>query len=130
MATKLGNYIKEERRKKVLSQKSLAKKAGVSEKTVGRIEREARNIEVKTLKKISKALDLDLFDVLVDGGLLSEKDLKNALVDGHKPPATFSSNISYKGDKALRNHKLRRKPLKKEDREFIDKITKKIKEEN
>lgn len=53
----LGNKIRKIRKRKALSQIELAKKIGVSQQIISRIERGYENISIITLKKITDALD-------------------------------------------------------------------------
>lgn len=54
----IGNEIRKIRKQKALSQIELAKKIGVSQQIISRIERGYENISIVTLKKITNALDV------------------------------------------------------------------------
>jgi transcriptional regulator with XRE-family HTH domain len=58
--TKLGDRIKEFRRKKDISQETLAEKVGVDRSYVGFLERGEKNPTLNTLIKIAKALNVNL----------------------------------------------------------------------
>lgn len=56
----LGNQIREERKKKGLSQEQLAFDADVDRSYIGGIERGERNVSFLTLVKIADCLDCDV----------------------------------------------------------------------
>jgi transcriptional regulator with XRE-family HTH domain len=56
----LGNQIREERKKKGLSQEQLAFDAGVDRSYIGGIERGERNVSILTLVKIASCLGCDV----------------------------------------------------------------------
>ncbi len=56
----LGNQIREERKKKGLSQEQLAFDAGVDRSYIGGIERGERNVSFLTLVKIADCLGCDV----------------------------------------------------------------------
>lgn len=58
-----GNKVREERLEKGLSQEELAEKAGVHRTYVGMIERAEKNITLKNIQKVAKALDLPISDL-------------------------------------------------------------------
>jgi len=58
-----GNKVREERLKKGLSQEDLAEKAGVHRTYVGMIERAEKNITLRNIQKVAKALDLPMSDL-------------------------------------------------------------------
>ncbi len=62
MDSDIGRRIKEVREKKGMSQKELADKIGVSEKTLRRYEK-GTNISVGTLKKIADACDVSFYEL-------------------------------------------------------------------
>jgi len=59
---KFGNRVREERLKRGLSQEALADKAGVHRTYIGMIERAEKNITLKNIEKIAKALKLKIAD--------------------------------------------------------------------
>lgn len=63
---KFGKRVREERIKQKLSQEELAEKAGVHRTYVGMIERAEKNITLINLKKLSKALSLEISQLLKD----------------------------------------------------------------
>lgn len=60
---KFGEKVREERKKKGLSQEQLAEKAGVHRTYIGMIERGEKNITLANIEKIAKALDLEFADL-------------------------------------------------------------------
>lgn len=61
---KFGKRVREERIRQKLSQEDLADKAGVHRTYIGMIERAEKNITLINLKKISKALNLEVSQLL------------------------------------------------------------------
>lgn len=59
-----GKRIKDLRKKMGLTQKALAKKSGVHENTIARLERGRHTISTPTAKSLSKALDVDVSQIL------------------------------------------------------------------
>jgi transcriptional regulator with XRE-family HTH domain len=64
ISKKLGQRIRSLRLSRELSQDTLAEKAGMSVKHLGKIERGSVNASIQCLTDIAKALDLPLRDVL------------------------------------------------------------------
>ena len=60
---KFGNTVREERLKLRLSQEELAEKANLHRTYIGMIERAERNITLKNIDKIAKALNLKIKDL-------------------------------------------------------------------
>lgn len=61
---KFGNKVREERLKKGFSQEALAEKAGVHRTYIGMIERAEKNITLKNIGKIAKALNIKINKLL------------------------------------------------------------------
>ena len=61
----IGEKIKDARKKAGLTQEQLAEKLEVSQVMVAQYENNVRNPKLETLKKISNALEVDLFDIIV-----------------------------------------------------------------
>lgn len=61
---KFGNKVREERLKKRISQEALAEKAGVHRTYIGMIERAEKNITLKNIEKIAKALNVKISKLL------------------------------------------------------------------
>lgn len=57
---KFGKRVKEERLKKGLSQEELAAQAGVHRTYIGMIERAEKNITLKNIEKIARALNVSI----------------------------------------------------------------------
>lgn len=66
----LGNAIRRSRKLQKISQTELAKKAGVTQKTISKIESDASKANISTMLLILAALKLDL--------TISERPLKNS----------------------------------------------------
>lgn len=59
----IGSRIKELRRLKNMSQETLSEKVGISSKYLSSIERGKENPTLDTLIRLSKALDVELYDM-------------------------------------------------------------------
>ena len=55
-----GQRVQELRKKRNLSQEQLADMAGVHRKYIGMVERAEKNITLRNIKKIAKALDVNI----------------------------------------------------------------------
>ncbi|MGQ3478026.1 helix-turn-helix domain-containing protein [Paenibacillus sp. TY11] len=80
----VGTRIRDIRKSKGLSQEALAEKAGFNSSYIGFIERAERNISLKNLEKIAKALNVSVYQLLTyvkENDELTEEDLsiKNIL---------------------------------------------------
>lgn len=58
--TEFGKKVREERFRLRLSQEELANRAGVHRTYIGMIERAEKNITLKNIEKIAKALDINI----------------------------------------------------------------------
>ena len=61
---RFGNNIKKERLKQGISQEQLASMAGVHRTYIGMVERAEKNVTLKNMEKISKALKISIADLL------------------------------------------------------------------
>ncbi len=61
---KLGNKIKQIRQKKKLSQEKLAFESGLHRTYISDIERGSRNVSIKNIEKIAKALGVSLKELM------------------------------------------------------------------
>ncbi len=61
-----GKKVREERRKRKLTQEQLAKIAGVHRTYVGMIERGEKNLTLTNIQRIAKGLNIKLSDLLED----------------------------------------------------------------
>lgn len=76
----LGKRIQTLREKKGLTQEQLEEKSGVHTKYISAIERGQKNVTIKTLEKISKGLDVELYELcLLSEEPKSEKITKKAI---------------------------------------------------
>jgi transcriptional regulator with XRE-family HTH domain len=71
---KTGQAIKELRKKRKITQYSLAKKSGISQPYMCQIENDKRAAEVKTLKKIAKVLNVPV--IVINLKAMEEKDIQ------------------------------------------------------
>jgi DNA-binding XRE family transcriptional regulator len=71
---RLGQTIRELRKRRKLSQTELAEGAGVSLMTISRIERGEHDPHIKTLARIAGALGLSVLDVLRSAGYAEDED--------------------------------------------------------
>jgi len=62
---KFGKRVREERHKLKISQEELADRAGVHRTYIGMIERAERNITLINIQKISKALKIEPYELLI-----------------------------------------------------------------
>ncbi|MBI4687153.1 MAG: helix-turn-helix transcriptional regulator [Nitrospirae bacterium] len=68
------------REKRGLTQEQLEEKTGINTKYISAIECGQKNATVKTLDKIAKGLDIELYELfLFSGGLESERAVKKAI---------------------------------------------------
>ena len=59
-----GQRVQELRKKRNLSQEQLADMAGVHRTYIGMVERAEKNITLRNIKKIAKALDVNIKELL------------------------------------------------------------------
>lgn len=80
----LGQLIKEHREAAELSQKKLSNACGMSDSTISKIEDGSRPTpQWDTLCKIAKALDFHPFEILLEAGYITKKDIHpNTLIHG------------------------------------------------
>ena len=62
---KFGRRVREERIKQKLSQEQLAEKADVHRTYIGMIERAEKNLTLKNIEKIAKALRISINDLML-----------------------------------------------------------------
>lgn len=72
----IGENIKKIRKEKGLTQKELGKLINVSESQIGSYENGYRNPKIVTIRKISKALDVYMGEIIDDWDLIPDEDLK------------------------------------------------------
>ncbi len=76
----LGKRIQLLREKKGLTQEELEGKTGVNAKYISAVEQGKKNVTIKTLEKLAKGLDVDLYELfLFSSEVQSEKAVKKAL---------------------------------------------------
>lgn|GEM_PF-251475 len=61
----IGRKIQSIREKKGITQDQLGERAGINAKYVSAIERGRKNLTVLTLEKLAKALDVEIFELLI-----------------------------------------------------------------
>ena len=61
----IGRKIQSIREKKGITQDQLGERAGMNAKYVSAIERGRKNLTVLTLEKLAKALDVEIFELLI-----------------------------------------------------------------
>jgi transcriptional regulator with XRE-family HTH domain len=64
VSAQVAHLLKEEREKRHISLNQLAQKAGLSRQTVAFIEQELRNPTLNTLLRLTRALEVDLEDII------------------------------------------------------------------
>jgi transcriptional regulator with XRE-family HTH domain len=62
----IGEHLKDARVRAGLTQQELADKSGLTQTTVARVERDAVQPEVSTLRKLAEALDVSIGKLLGD----------------------------------------------------------------
>lgn len=76
----IGKRIQSIRERKGLTQEQLEEKTGVNTKYISAIERGQKNVTIKTLEKVAKGLDVELYQLLlVSEEIGSERAVKKAL---------------------------------------------------
>lgn len=76
----LGKRIQFAREKTGLTQEQLEDKTGVNTKYISAIERGQKNVTVKTLEKIAKGLNVELYELfLLPEEIGTEKSIKKAI---------------------------------------------------
>ncbi len=76
----IGRRIQSIREKKGLTQEQLEEKTGINTKYISAIERGQKNVTVKTLDKLAKGLNIELYEIfLYSKGLRSEAMVKKAI---------------------------------------------------
>jgi len=76
----LGKRIQGIREKTGLTQEQLEEKSGVHTKYISAIERGQKNVTIKTLDKIAKGLNVELYELfLISEEIGSEKAVKKAI---------------------------------------------------
>lgn len=88
MENSIGKRIKEIREQKKLSTYDLAKMTGISQSTISKLENGKRSVDLALLRSISKALNVDVSDFLVESNNLligvrikKQRELKGLSVD-------------------------------------------------
>ena len=75
-----GKRVQSLRERKGLTQEQLEEKSGVNTKYISAIERGKKNVTIKTLEKIAKGLDLELYELcMLSEEPKSEKMVKKAI---------------------------------------------------
>ncbi|MBX2860450.1 MAG: helix-turn-helix domain-containing protein [Vampirovibrio sp.] len=73
----LSQYIASKRQERHLSQRDLARKAGISSATVSKIESgKIKNVGIDTLHDIAYALDVTLVDMMMEYGPLDDEQVR------------------------------------------------------
>jgi transcriptional regulator with XRE-family HTH domain len=76
----IGKRIQSLREKRALTQEQLEEKSGINTKYISAIECGQKNVTIKTLEKIAKGLDIELYELfLFSEGLESERAVKKAI---------------------------------------------------
>ena len=80
LLVQLGKRIQSIREKRGLTQEQLEEKAEVNAKYISALERGQQNVTIKTLEKIAKGLDMELYEMfLFSYEVQSEKAVRKAL---------------------------------------------------
>lgn len=104
----IGKKIKETRHKKGLSQKDLADKLETSPQNLAQYENGKRNPKLSTIRKIAKALDVPMSELIDDWSQYSPEELrKDFEISDYDTPKCSKMNDLFKSlnetgqDKAL-----------------------------
>ena len=90
----LGKRIQAVREKKGMTQEQLEEKTGINAKYISAVERGQRNVTIKTLDKIAKGLDIELYEMfLFSYEVQSEKAIRKALDSLMKDADTKTLNL-------------------------------------
>jgi len=94
LLVQLGKRIQAIREKRGITQEQLEEKAGINAKYISAVECGQRNVTIKTLDKIAKGLDVELYELfLFSYELQSEKAVKKALDSLMKEADTKTLNL-------------------------------------
>ena len=93
---KIGRFIQSLRKKKMLTQKSLADILNVSDKTISKWETGAGMLDLAFLKPLSDALGISVNDLLA-GEIINEKDIKG------RAEENIIKTIDYSSDEINKN---------------------------
>jgi transcriptional regulator with XRE-family HTH domain len=77
----VGSRIKQMRKVRNLSQEELAEKTGMSSKYLSSIERGLENPTFDAFLRISRALDIPVYELFNYSSQQSQKEIKNQLID-------------------------------------------------
>lgn len=93
----IGQKIKRMRLEKGLTQKDLAALLGTSQQNLAQYEKDKRRPKIETVRKIAKALDVYIGDLIDDWSIYPKKDIMSDLESNaatEKPPVntTYSSS--------------------------------------
>ena len=95
----IGKKIKTMRKQKVLTQKELAQKLGVSQQMINQYENNSSNLTFETLQKIATALDVSINELIDESGTNDYEILKDNF-DKSQDQDLFTrlglKNIKYK----------------------------------
>ena len=75
----IGRRIKELRKRKGLSQESLAERAETSQNYLSRMERGTENPTLDMFIKLANALEIEMWEMFDFGHIVSHKELKGAI---------------------------------------------------
>lgn len=90
----LGKKIQTIREKRGITQEQLEEKTGINAKYISAVECGQKNVTIKTLDKIAKGLDVELYELfLFSYELQSEKAVKKALDSLMKEADTKTLNL-------------------------------------
>lgn len=94
LLVQLGKKIQIIREKRGLTQEQLEEKTEVNAKYISALERGQQNVTIKTLDKIAKGLEVELYELfLFSYGLQSEKAVRKALDSLMKDADTKTLNL-------------------------------------
>jgi transcriptional regulator with XRE-family HTH domain len=94
LLAQIGKRIQLIREKRGMTQEQLEEKTGINAKYISAVECGQRNVTIKTLEKIAKGLDAELFELfLFSESFGSDKSVKKALDSLMKDADTKTLNL-------------------------------------
>lgn len=113
----IKNNIRELRKKKGLTQQQLAKKLGISQVHLGRLETNARSMDLEQVEKIAEALEVKPFDILPtewqpEEISPEEREILRMIRKTAAPQAADNRDISPTQDSAPNTQQSPQPPLK------------------
>lgn len=99
----IGRYLAQLRKSRRLSARQLAKQSGVSQAYISQIERGVyNNPQPDILEKLAKALDVSQMELLIQAGIVKEKDQLGNAIESNITKLVKRKNKALKTEKNLK----------------------------